>query len=78
MMIFTKVMLSVGLPLCLCRLASSPHCLWGLALFSLSPCLCFLVPLVQVSQEPVLFSGSIADNIAYGKYGKASQQEVGR
>eukprot|EP01026_Neomeris_dumetosa_P048613 TRINITY_DN4215_c1_g2_i4.p1 TRINITY_DN4215_c1_g2~~TRINITY_DN4215_c1_g2_i4.p1 ORF type:complete len:532 (-),score=54.58 TRINITY_DN4215_c1_g2_i4:292-1887(-) len=30
----------------------------------------------MVSQEPVLFSGSIADNISYGKFGKASEQEI--
>jgi hypothetical protein len=31
---------------------------------------------VQVSQDPVLFTGTIADNISYGKYGKATPQEV--
>lgn len=30
----------------------------------------------MVSQEPVLFSGSIADNIAYGKFGRCSQAEI--
>lgn len=29
-----------------------------------------------VSQDPVLFRGTIADNIAYGKYGKASQEDI--
>lgn len=29
-----------------------------------------------VSQEPVLFSGSISDNIAYGLYGHCSQQQI--
>ncbi|KAL3154551.1 hypothetical protein ABBQ32_014008 [Trebouxia sp. C0010 RCD-2024] len=29
-----------------------------------------------VSQEPVLFSGSIADNIAYGLYGHCSQPQI--
>jgi ABC-type multidrug transport system fused ATPase/permease subunit len=30
----------------------------------------------MVSQEPVLFSGSIADNIAYGKFGRCSMEEI--
>eukprot|EP01023_Acetabularia_acetabulum_P060428 TRINITY_DN7264_c0_g1_i1.p1 TRINITY_DN7264_c0_g1~~TRINITY_DN7264_c0_g1_i1.p1 ORF type:complete len:688 (-),score=106.05 TRINITY_DN7264_c0_g1_i1:202-2265(-) len=30
----------------------------------------------MVSQEPVLFSGSIRDNIAYGKFGHASQAAI--
>jgi ABC-type multidrug transport system fused ATPase/permease subunit len=30
----------------------------------------------MVSQEPVLFSGSIGDNIAYGKFGRCSQEEI--
>jgi ABC-type multidrug transport system fused ATPase/permease subunit len=30
----------------------------------------------MVSQEPVLFSGSIADNIAYGKFGRCTPQEI--
>ncbi|WIA13363.1 hypothetical protein OEZ85_006944 [Tetradesmus obliquus] len=30
----------------------------------------------MVSQEPVLFSGSIADNIAYGKFGRCSAEEI--
>jgi ABC-type transport system involved in Fe-S cluster assembly fused permease/ATPase subunit len=30
----------------------------------------------MVSQEPVLFAGSIADNIAYGRYGRCSEEEV--
>lgn len=30
----------------------------------------------MVSQEPVLFSGSIADNIAYGKYGRCGMEEI--
>lgn len=34
------------------------------------------LPSMQVSQDPVLFTGTIADNIAYGKYGKASPAEV--
>ncbi|KAG2451200.1 hypothetical protein HYH02_003807 [Chlamydomonas schloesseri] len=29
-----------------------------------------------VSQDPVLFSGTIADNIAYGKFGMASPEEI--
>lgn len=29
-----------------------------------------------VSQEPVLFPGSIEDNIAYGRYGRCSREEV--
>ncbi|KAK9823874.1 hypothetical protein WJX72_006089 [[Myrmecia] bisecta] len=29
-----------------------------------------------VSQEPVLFAGSIGDNIGYGRYGRCSQQEI--
>ncbi|KAK9839647.1 hypothetical protein WJX81_003007 [Elliptochloris bilobata] len=29
-----------------------------------------------VSQEPVLFSGTIADNIGYGRYGTCSQAEI--
>ncbi|KXZ54890.1 hypothetical protein GPECTOR_4g962 [Gonium pectorale] len=29
-----------------------------------------------VSQDPVLFSGTIADNIAYGKFGMASMDEI--
>ncbi|KAK9862820.1 hypothetical protein WJX84_000045 [Apatococcus fuscideae] len=29
-----------------------------------------------VSQEPVLFSGSIADNISYGRYGRCSLEQV--
>lgn len=32
--------------------------------------------LVQVSQEPVLFAGTIADNIGYAKHGKASFEEI--
>ena len=28
----------------------------------------------MVGQEPVLFSGTIGDNIAYGKWGKATQE----
>ena len=28
----------------------------------------------MVGQEPVLFSGSIGENIAYGKWGKATQE----
>ena len=28
----------------------------------------------MVGQEPVLFSGTIGENIAYGKWGKASQE----
>eukprot|EP01025_Chloroclados_australasicus_P043591 TRINITY_DN4675_c1_g1_i1.p1 TRINITY_DN4675_c1_g1~~TRINITY_DN4675_c1_g1_i1.p1 ORF type:complete len:694 (-),score=34.21 TRINITY_DN4675_c1_g1_i1:191-2272(-) len=30
----------------------------------------------MVSQEPVLFSGTVGDNIAYGKFGNASQKEI--
>jgi ABC-type protease/lipase transport system fused ATPase/permease subunit len=30
----------------------------------------------MVSQEPVLFSGSIADNIAYGRFGRCSPAEI--
>jgi ABC-type transport system involved in Fe-S cluster assembly fused permease/ATPase subunit len=30
----------------------------------------------MVSQEPVLFSGSIGDNIAYGKFGRCRQEEI--
>lgn len=30
----------------------------------------------MVSQEPVLFSGSIADNIAYGLCGRCSAEEI--
>jgi ABC-type multidrug transport system fused ATPase/permease subunit len=30
----------------------------------------------MVSQEPVLFSGSIADNIAYGRFGRCSRAEI--
>jgi len=30
----------------------------------------------MVSQDPVLFTGTIADNIAYGKYGKATPEEI--
>ncbi|MEW5307776.1 MAG: hypothetical protein WDW36_010152 [Sanguina aurantia] len=29
-----------------------------------------------VSQEPVLFSGTIADNISYGRYGNATKEEI--
>ena len=32
----------------------------------------------MVGQEPVLFSGSIGENIAYGKWGKATQEVRGR
>ena len=31
----------------------------------------------MVGQEPVLFSGTIGENIAYGKWGKASQEVSG-
>lgn len=30
----------------------------------------------MVSQEPVLFAGTIADNISYGRFGKCSQEEI--
>ncbi|GAX74240.1 hypothetical protein CEUSTIGMA_g1689.t1 [Chlamydomonas eustigma] len=30
----------------------------------------------MVGQEPVLFSGTVGDNIAYGKWGKATQDEI--
>jgi len=30
----------------------------------------------MVSQEPILFAGTIADNIAYGKYGLATREEI--
>lgn len=30
----------------------------------------------MVNQEPVLFSGSIADNIAYGKCGRCTLEEI--
>lgn len=30
----------------------------------------------MVSQEPVLFSGSIADNIAYGRFGRCSMRDI--
>ena len=32
--------------------------------------------IAMVSQEPVLFSGTIADNIAYGRFGKCSFEEI--
>jgi ABC-type thiamine transport system ATPase subunit len=38
------------------------------------PCLAVRQP--GPSQEPVLFSGTIADNIAYGRFGKCSQEEI--
>lgn len=30
----------------------------------------------MVSQEPVLFDGSVADNIAYGRFGRCSQADI--
>ncbi len=36
----------------------------------------YLHPLPPIPQEPVLFSGTIADNIAYGKFGKCGQAEI--
>jgi ABC-type multidrug transport system fused ATPase/permease subunit len=31
---------------------------------------------MQVSQEPVLFAGTIADNIGYARHGNASLEEI--
>lgn len=40
--------------------------------------ICCLLSVVQhgCPQDPILFTGTIADNIAYGKYGKATTEEV--